>query len=110
MLDPTEGSKQAAWATLALEPPRENDPAAPQLQGSSLQNSANRLVLGNLVVCSFTKSHSTLCGPMAVACQAPLSMEFSRHEYWSGLPFPSPEALPGPGTEVGYLASPALAI
>ena len=28
--------------------------------------------------------------PWTVACQAPLSMEFSRQEYWSGLPFPSP--------------------
>ena len=28
--------------------------------------------------------------PMDVACQAPLSMEFSRQEYWSGLPFPPP--------------------
>ena len=32
-----------------------------------------------------------------VARQAPLSMEFSRQEYWSGLPFPSPGDLPGPG-------------
>ena len=31
--------------------------------------------------------------------QIPLSMEFSRHEYWSGLPFPSPEDLPDPGIE-----------
>ena len=31
-----------------------------------------------------------------VACQAPLSMEYSRKEYWSGLPFPSPEDLPNP--------------
>ena len=31
-----------------------------------------------------------------VAHQAPLSMEFSRHEYWSGLPFPSPRDLPNP--------------
>ena len=30
-------------------------------------------------------------------CQAPLSMGFSRQEYWSGLPFPSPEDLPDPG-------------
>ena len=39
----------------------------------------------------------TLCDPMdCVDCtqQAPLSMEFSRQEYWSGLPFPSLEALP----------------
>ena len=40
-----------------------------------------------------------------VARQAPLSMGFSRQEYWSGLPFPSPGALPNPGIEPG---SPAL--
>ena len=40
-----------------------------------------------------------------VACQAPLSMGFSRQEYWSGLPFPSPGDLPDPGIEPG---SPAL--
>ena len=34
-----------------------------------------------------------------VAYQAPPSMEFSRQEYWSGLPFPSPEDLPDPGIE-----------
>ena len=32
----------------------------------------------------------TLCDPRTVACQAALSMGFSRQEYWSGLPFPSP--------------------
>ena len=36
-----------------------------------------------------------------IAYQAPLSMGFSRHEYWSGLPFPSPGDLPYPGTEPG---------
>ena len=36
-----------------------------------------------------------------VACQGPLSMGFSRQEYWSGLPFPSPEDLPDPGIEPG---------
>ena len=34
-----------------------------------------------------------------VACQATLSMGFSRQEYWSGLPFPPPEDLPNPGIE-----------
>ena len=34
-----------------------------------------------------------------VTCQAPLSMGFSRQEYWSGLPFPSPGDLPDPGIE-----------
>ena len=43
--------------------------------------------------------------PWTVARQAPLSMGFSRQEYWSGLPFPSPEDLPDQGIEPG---SPAL--
>ena len=34
-----------------------------------------------------------------VACQAPLSMGFSRQQYWSGLPFPSPGDLPDPGSK-----------
>ena len=38
----------------------------------------------------------TLCDPMYVAHQAPLSMEFSRQEYWSGLQFLSPGDLPNP--------------
>ena len=37
--------------------------------------------------------------PWTIACQAPLSMGFSRCEYWSGLPFPSPGYLPNPGIE-----------
>ena len=43
--------------------------------------------------------------PWTVAYQAPLSMGFSRQEYWSGLPFPSPGDIPNPGIEPG---SPAL--
>ena len=39
--------------------------------------------------------------PWTVACQAPLSMEFSRQEYWSGLTFPSPGDLPNPGIKPG---------
>ena len=41
--------------------------------------------------------------PWTVACQAPLSVEFSRQEYWSGLPFPSPGNLPNPGIEPGQI-------
>ena len=37
--------------------------------------------------------------PWTVAYQVPQSMEFSRQEYWSGLPFPSPGDLPNPGIE-----------
>ena len=43
------------------------------------------------------------------ACQTPLSMESSRQEYWSGLPFPPPEYLPNPGIKPMSLTSPALA-
>ena len=42
--------------------------------------------LGGLVA----KSCPILAIPWTVTCQAPLSMRFSRQEYWSGLPFPSP--------------------
>ena len=51
------------------------------------------------------KSCPTLAIPWTVACQAPLSMGFSRQEYWSGLPFPFPGDFPDPGIEPG---SPAL--
>ena len=43
--------------------------------------------------------------PWTVACQAPLSMGFSRQKYWSRLSFPSPGDLPDPGIKPG---SPAL--
>ena len=43
--------------------------------------------------------------PWTVAYWAPLSMEFQRQQYWSGLPFPSPGDLPNPGLKPG---SPAL--
>ena len=50
-------------------------------------------------VCVFSHSvvsdlRTQLCSPMTVACQALLSMEFSRQEYWSGLPFPDPSSRP----------------
>ena len=50
-----------------------------------------------------------LATPWTVARQAPRSMRFSRQEYWSGLPFPSPGDLPDPGVEPESLESPALA-
>ena len=39
--------------------------------------------------------------PWTVACRAPLSLEFSRQEYWSGVPFPSPGDLPNRGIKPG---------
>ena len=47
--------------------------------------------------------------PWTVAHQSPLSMEFSRQEYWSGLPFPAPGDLSNPGIETSSLASPTWA-
>ena len=47
--------------------------------------------------------------PMTVTHQAPLSMGFSRQQYWSGLPCPPPGDLPDPGVEPASLISPALA-
>ena len=56
------------------------------------------------LVLSFIELFAT---PGTVALQAPLSMEFSRQEYWSGLPFPSPGHLPDPWIEP---RSPALQV
>ena len=47
------------------------------------------------------KSCPTLATPWTVACQAPVSMGFSRREYWSGLPFPSPGYLSDSEIESG---------
>ena len=55
---------------------------------------------------SVAQSCPTLATPWTVAWQAPLSMEFSRQEHWSGLPFPPPGDLSDPGIET---ASPVLA-
>ena len=58
----------------------------------------------NLCVLSLSRVQ-LFATPWTVAHQAPLSMEFSRQEYWRGLPFPSPGDLPDPGIEP---VSPAL--
>ena len=46
---------------------------------------------GAFCCCSVAKACLTLATPRTVPCQAPLSMGFSRQEYWSELPFPSPD-------------------
>ena len=53
------------------------------------------------VSCSVMSDSAT---PWTIAHQASLSMEFSRQEYWSGMPFPSPEELPNPVIEPWSLA------
>ena len=59
-----------------------------------------------LCVCVFNPS---FCDPWTVARQVPLSMEFSRQEYWSGLLFHTLWNLPDLGIKLTSLASPALA-
>ena len=49
--------------------------------------------------CSVMSHVRFFATPWAVACQALLAMEFSRQEYWSGLPYPTPGHLPDPGIE-----------
>ena len=54
--------------------------------------------------CAQLLSHICLFAtPWIIACQAPLSMEFSRQEYWKGLPFANPGDLPDPGLELRLL-------
>ena len=66
-----------------------------------------------MCLCVHVLSHCS-CVPLCVtlwtvACQAPLFMGFSRQEYLSGLPFPSPGDFPDPGIEAVSLMSPAFA-
>ena len=64
-------------------------------------------------VCVSAYGHSvvfdSLWTPWTVAGQAPLSIGFSRPEYWHGLPIPSPGDLPDRGIEPGSPGFPALA-
>ena len=70
----------------------------------------------HILMCVHTKLLQlcpTLCDPMDYSPlrppQVPLSLEFSRQEYWNGLPCPPPQNLPNPGVKSGSLTSPALA-
>ena len=65
-----------------------------------------------MMVCVLSHfSHVQLSAtPWTVAHQAPLSMGFSRQEYWSGLPFPAPGDLLYPGIEPRSPVSPALQV
>ena len=56
----------------------------------------------NIHPCVFVRVQ-LFAAPWTGAQQAPLSMEFSRQEYWSGLPFPTPGDLVNPGIEPGSL-------
>ena len=80
------------------------------LQDVSIKFLADPLMVAHVSCVTKSLSRISLCAtPWTVARQAPPSMGFSRQEYWSGAPFPSPGDLPDPGIKPVSLVSPALA-
>ena len=71
----------------------------PLVQGPHLENNKTNSSFPKTHCCQclVAKSCQTLVNVWTVACQAPLSMGFTKQEYWSGLPFPFPWDLPDPG-------------
>ena len=90
--------KPLQWEAHMLQLKR--SPKMPQPEKSP--NKKIKLNIKNMKVKSFSRVR-LFATPWTVAYQAPLSMGFSRQEYWSGVPLPSPGELPNPGTN-----SPAL--
>ena len=79
---------------------------------SKIKNKFRSMMLEELFFCSLCVSLSCVWlfeTSWTVAHQTPLSIGFSRQEYWCGLPFPSPGDLPNPGIELVSLVSSALA-
>ena len=63
------------------------------------------MISGHVCMYAHSLSHAQLfVTPWLIAHQVSLSMEFSKQEYWSGLPFPTPGNLPNPGIKPGSLA------
>ena len=62
-----------------------------------LENSFPRILPDCVCMLSHLNPVGLFANPWTVACQAPLPLEFSRQEYWSGLPCPPPGDLPDPG-------------
>ena len=106
--------RQEYWRELPLPIPGDLPDPGTELESWHLLHwQADSLPLSHLESPSTVHTHTQkslsrvrlFATPWIVAHQAPQSMGFSRHEYWSGLPFPSPGDLPDPGIEPG---SPAL--
>ena len=69
----------------------------------SLHVAANSIISFFLIVVQSLSRVQLFVTPWTVACQAPLFMKFSRQEYWSGLPFPTPGDLPNQGSNPSLL-------
>ena len=103
-------SRQEYWSGLPFPPPGDLrnpgiEPRSPELQADSLPSEPPGKVKVKVKSLSRVRLFVT---PWTVAYQAPLSMRFSRQEYWSGLLFPSPGHLSNPGIKHEFLASPEL--
>ena len=87
------------------------EPVYMSFNGQWLYQLWNIYILEHLLACLLSCfSHVRLFVTLwTIACQVPLSMEFSRQEYWSGLPSPPPWDLSDPGIELVFLMSPASA-
>ena len=68
-----------------------------------------RYLVGLMLCAQLLSCVSLFVTSWTIACQVPLSMGFSRQEYWSGLSFPTPGDLPKPGNQTVSLTSAALA-
>ena len=104
-------SRHEYWSGLPCPAPGDRPdsaikPASPTLQANSLPNEPPGKPFPPLCVCLIAQLCPAHCDPMD--CQAPLSMKFSRKEYWSGLPFPAPGNLYHPGVKPTFLVLPAL--
>ena len=77
----------------------------PRTKKKMLKTKYGSIVASEILLFSLEIVSTSFPTAQTVACQAPLSMEFSRQEYWSGLPFPSSWGFPDPGIKP---TSPAL--
>ena len=114
-----EFPRQEYWSGLPFPTPgdfpdRGIEPTSPALAGTLFYCWATREATGiirflhkSLVFIHLLSHVQLFVNPWTVACQAPLSLEFPRQEYWSGLLFSAPGDLPHPGIESRSLASPA---
>ena len=105
-----------AWRILWTEEPDRLQSMGLQGVGHNWRHLACKHMLSQILVFKNALSVQSLShvqlfvSPWTRAHQAPLSVEFSRQEYWSGLPFPSPGNLPDPGIKPTSLAPPALQV
>ena len=97
---PGQNTGVGSLTLLGIFPTQRSNPGLPHYMWIFYQLSHKRSPSNKRVVVVKSLSHVRLFAtPWTVACQAPLSMGFSRQEYWSGLPFPSPGDLRDPGIE-----------